>query len=388
MLKDLQYSNIHLYGHYKVGNNIYYNKMDALSDHIKTSNNITWHLFEEEFDKFDLTQEPTESIEELYAKRARELREKYDYLILHFSGGTDSGKIVDIFYRNGLKIDEIFSRSYSEGERKKAYESGNDPEAIEPELLTKPQLDFIKNNLWPDVTIRQLDITDTIIKSLGKKGEWFKNKKIPSTEGGVAWRSDWDEAVPEWRALTDRGLKIGHIIGKEKTHILKDQTGYYFIFSDKTIYNWIMPRDKYVGYPQYNELFFWHPSCAKMILKQAHMLKHQSTTYPILLNEKYMWSRPWENKIADILYGDIVLKRPIEPLKSADCLTETSNRQLTTCTNWWVTNSYGSDFHKSYIAGLHAIYSEIKPIYNNFLDFYNKGMPFYKTKKHYIAYHA
>ena len=167
------YSNDHVYGYYKVGTDIHFNKMDALSTHIQKSLPITWHLFEDEFNKIDLTKEPEESLEELYARRAKELRQKYDYLILHFSGGTDSGKIVDIFYRNGLKIDEIFSRSYSEGERKKAYETGNDPEAIEPEYLTKPQLEFIKNNLWPDTVIRQIDITDTVINSLGKKGEWL-----------------------------------------------------------------------------------------------------------------------------------------------------------------------------------------------------------------------
>lgn len=377
-------SNFHLYGFYKVGNNLHYSKMDALSDHIGTSNTITWHLFEEEFNSVNLTNEPAESLEELYAVRARNLREEYDYLVLHYSGGTDSKKVLDIFYKNNIKIDEIFSRTYSEGERRQAYESGNDPEAIEPEFLTKPQLEFIKNNIWPDVKITQIDITDAVISSLAN-GKWFKEKSIVSTEGGVAWRGDLELAVPEWLELANKGKKIGHIIGKEKTFILRDDIGYYFNFNDKHVVNWLVPRNRYVGYPQYVELFFWHPSTIKIILKQAHILLKCSKLDPSLLNPNGMWTREWENKVANIIYGSTILPYPVTTFKAQDW--ESSNKKITTCTNWWVVRDKSSEHFKHWIKGVHDLYSEIQPMYDNFVDFWHKGIPSIITKKHYIAYH-
>jgi hypothetical protein len=51
--------------------------------------------------------EPTETLDELYVLRAQELRDTYDYLILCYSGGTDSTHVLETFYYNNIHIDEI-----------------------------------------------------------------------------------------------------------------------------------------------------------------------------------------------------------------------------------------------------------------------------------------
>ena len=381
------YSNLHLYGHYKVGNNIYYSKIDAMADHVKSSNPITWHIMEDELKELNITVEPTETLEELYAERARKIRERYDYIVIHFSGGTDSSKVVDIFYRNGIKVDEIFHRTYSRIERKNAALTLGDPEAVEPEVLTNPRLDFIKTKLWPDVNIRQLDISQDMIQSFNK-GNWFEEGKPPGTEILAPWRQDWEISVPEWLKMADKGIKIGHIIGKDKPLVYKDKIGYYITFIDNIVNSWIMPKKKFAGYPSYKEFFFTHPESAKIIVKQAHLLKKNLSDQEWLFDHhRHTMTRKRENIIADVIYGETVFKNNTTTLKDGDREIPFNLGRMTSGTGWWITKDFKSEQFKHYSAGLRDMYSEIKPFYENFIDFYQKGLPKFLTKKHYISYH-
>lgn len=70
---------------------------------------IKLNFNDEHLSRFDWQKEPAESITDLYIKRAKELREKYDYLVLLFSGGIDSYTILHTFLDNDIKIDEIIT---------------------------------------------------------------------------------------------------------------------------------------------------------------------------------------------------------------------------------------------------------------------------------------
>jgi hypothetical protein len=50
------------------------------------------------------------SLEEHYKTRAQQIRDNYDYLILNFSGGSDSTTILDTFLKNNIKLDEVYVR--------------------------------------------------------------------------------------------------------------------------------------------------------------------------------------------------------------------------------------------------------------------------------------
>ncbi len=95
-------------GYYKVGDNIYHNKTLALK--YATANNIfpTWHFAEEVFSKIDWTKFIQKTIRQLYRDRCQQLREKYNYLILLFSGGADSSMVLRSFLTNNIPLDEIY----------------------------------------------------------------------------------------------------------------------------------------------------------------------------------------------------------------------------------------------------------------------------------------
>lgn len=58
-------------------------------------------------DRIDWSVEPEEPLVELYRQRALELRRRYDYLILMYSGGSDSHQVLMAFIDNGIHLDEV-----------------------------------------------------------------------------------------------------------------------------------------------------------------------------------------------------------------------------------------------------------------------------------------
>ena len=70
---------------------------------------IQWMFHQDIFSTYPWWIEPQETLDELYDKRARELREKYDYIMLSYSGGADSHNMLQSFIRQGLHVDEIIT---------------------------------------------------------------------------------------------------------------------------------------------------------------------------------------------------------------------------------------------------------------------------------------
>ena len=70
---------------------------------------VKYHFHDDFFSSFNWYQEPPQSIEYLYAERARQLRANYDYIILLYSGGADSHNILQTFVDNNIFLDEICS---------------------------------------------------------------------------------------------------------------------------------------------------------------------------------------------------------------------------------------------------------------------------------------
>ena len=94
-------------GYYTCDNKIFTSKIHACIHATSVKKPLEWHFNDDTFDNFPWNVEPVESLDELYFRRARELREQYDYICLAFSGGGDSNNILEAFLRQGLFIDEV-----------------------------------------------------------------------------------------------------------------------------------------------------------------------------------------------------------------------------------------------------------------------------------------
>ena len=92
------------FGYYTVGTFKTYSKLMAILEHEKTGVHPQWHFNDEEFSAHDWKQEPQESLVELYRRRAQQIRDRYDYLVLFYSGGADSTNILQTFINNDIKL--------------------------------------------------------------------------------------------------------------------------------------------------------------------------------------------------------------------------------------------------------------------------------------------
>jgi hypothetical protein len=95
-------------GFWKVDDKCFFNKRECLLYATKIKNySITFHYLDDMYRSVDWSTESTKTLDQLYCDRALQLREKYDYLILMFSGGSDSTNILDTFLNNNIPIDEV-----------------------------------------------------------------------------------------------------------------------------------------------------------------------------------------------------------------------------------------------------------------------------------------
>tara|TARA_B100000780_G_scaffold171810_1_gene120280 strand:- start:343 stop:1425 length:1083 start_codon:yes stop_codon:yes gene_type:complete len=91
---------------YQVGNNNYYNKLHAIQDNLESGDPIHF-VSPSEYETFDFSQEPEQSLDELLTKNAQKIRQSNKTVRLYYSGGSDSDLMLRTFVKNKIHIDEI-----------------------------------------------------------------------------------------------------------------------------------------------------------------------------------------------------------------------------------------------------------------------------------------
>jgi hypothetical protein len=104
-------------GYYTVGNEKFFSKPMALTKATETNQFPEWNFNNETFSAQDWLTDPAINIHELYRIRAQQLRDRYDYIRLEFSGGGDSTTALYSFVNNGIHIDEVVFRYPKTGEK-------------------------------------------------------------------------------------------------------------------------------------------------------------------------------------------------------------------------------------------------------------------------------
>ena len=104
-----------IFGVYRVGDFDFYSKVEAIEMHTKTGIHPYWDFNEAVYRSRDWTVEPSVDLSELYRRRAQQLRDKYDYLVLWYSSGADSDNVLRSFLDNDILIDEVASFVNFEG---------------------------------------------------------------------------------------------------------------------------------------------------------------------------------------------------------------------------------------------------------------------------------
>jgi hypothetical protein len=367
-------------------------KITALEFWSKTGIKPTYHLFEEELDKIDLFVEPAESLDQLYAKRAQQLREKYDYLILAFTGGTDSENVFKTFYKNNIKLDEILHYHYDLRWRDKMIDLMFEPESFEHEKLSMPLLKHIKDNLCPDIKITVEDHTGVSINFYKEMGSgWHEKIGLDSLElflsPAHAWRSDPSRLNPAWQKLLDSGKRVGLILAKEKLEVKRDDEGWYFQYFDGQNNKWFFPPVLRPDNPMAVELFYTDSTTVEMQIKQAHMIRNAAKTDFILGISSKIETREWENAFARACYGSRILPLPFLGVKEQDFKERYGTKFGNGGPNSrWFMLEESESWNRNWMNGMQDLFNNhMTRAYSDAHDMLFSGLSHIYSKKHYFV---
>jgi hypothetical protein len=254
-------------GFYTVGNEKFYNKIHAMFRAQQLNTEPEWNFNDEVFSKFDWTVEPTESLDELYAIRARQIREKYDYVLMFVSGGADSTNMVFAFLDNGLHIDEIVASAPISGLRdwdRNSVKDSSVENTIEETFLTQiPFLQKIQKN-YPRIKVTLHDYFEDMLAY--KQDDWLL-KGTDWMHPSMAGRYNLDRYL-HLKRIAESGKKIAVVQGLDKPQMAKLPNCMAIIMQDTTYNN------KYdsIKHPNTFPVFFYHsPDLPQLIIKQAHV---------------------------------------------------------------------------------------------------------------------
>lgn len=245
---------------------------------------VEWNFHQDIFAKYPWHIEPHQTLDELYNARAKQVREKYDYVILSFSGGADSNNMVEAFLRQGLYIDEIVTNHLSSAAKKTTIlnpaikDSSNF--AAEHELQAMPRLKEISQRS-PKTKITVLDVSETVIDSMKayEDVDWVFDKN-DHLSAGQLFRYNY-MYFSDIKKRLDKNLKVGFVIGVDKPRtVIKNNSDFYLYFNDVTVNIALITAFTNEYTNTYLELFYWSPEATDLICKQAHVVKRWLESRP------------------------------------------------------------------------------------------------------------
>ena len=349
-------------GYYLVGNEVYYNKIQALIDASKKNLEVKWFFNEDVFVKYPWHIEPKESLRELYRQRAQQLRDTYDYIRLELSGGSDSATVAYSFLLNNIHLDEVVFRYPKQGEKGIA----GDPSSTrcentlsEWEFAAKPLLNWIATN-YPKTKITIHDYSEDMIAESDTKDESWIFRTRHYLQPGHIHKFD-DSNLKEHLNTVDKTDKMCLLYGVDKPKVVIKDNKFFLYFMDglASYTNEIAAINTGVV----NEFFFWSPDCPELIAKQAHEVKRW---FDLPQNSQMRGVLHWPNGNFAIrtLYEQLV-KHIVYP--DYDFHTFQTNKPTNNIYNemdyWFHRNFKETKLYSSWESGINYLLKNVDPYY-------------------------
>jgi hypothetical protein len=326
---------------------------------------IQWVFNDDIFNATNWTREPSESLDELYDRRARALRERYDYIILNYSGGSDSHNILTSFYRQGLLLDEVVTNWTIDATKNFTIA---DPQLTsswnhnaEYELHTRQRLQWISDNM-PDTKITFFDASTDILNyfKTARDESWVLNHK-DHINPAVVQRFNYLRLKGVHTRL-DHYQNVAVVVGVDKPRFVINQNKECYVFFMDNLAN-ITPvaqhLDDYTNTTV--EYFYWSPNCCDLLVKQAHsIMKYlsQNKQYISLFYDKPLDRTSQEVLLKRILYAtswDSSWFQVNKPIADWDCELDL----------WFSYQFKNTDIVRNWNAGLNFLNNNVDEIFFN-----------------------
>jgi len=291
-------------GYYSVNDKIYLNKFEALLAATENRGQVHWH-WHPEYDQVNWQIDSPLSLKEVYRLRAQQLRDKYNYLVLSFSGGSDSWTVLHTFVSNNIRLDEVHVR-WPIAAAEKSYQA-NTIDKTPSNLLSewdyaiKPQLELLKKN-YPGIRITVNDISKDSVETK------FDDNLITQANDclNAGWWSKYASMSEQERKILDHDGSVGFIIAIDKPQILVKNHQVHCYFIDVLTNSSLPPNTNRRSV----EFFYWSRDMPEVTHVQAraiynHMKSSPETSQLVQFGthdatKKYMW----DMYVKGIIYSD------------------------------------------------------------------------------------
>lgn len=348
-------------GYYKVGERHFYSKSQALIEATQTGIHPTWHFGDLPYGLMNWESgAQVEDLRTVYQRRAQQLRDNYDHIVLSYSGGSDSWTVLNSFLSAGLTVDEILVRwPVKATSNKYQVSTDKDPANIlsEWDLVVKPTLNYIATH-YPKIKITVHDWSDDMDVELKEDDWWgisdYLNPGVFKKYTGLVG-TDTD------LKLLDRDRKVATVWGIDKPQMAYKDGNIYVYFLDK-LANTTFTTGSGNRIP---ELFYWSPSFPEVVYTQARLLYDYFVTHPDKL-DLIDWDKrkdithekkkEYDRIVRSIVYPDWDTRKFQADKPSSTVYNETDT---------WIFTQYSDNrYFESWQHGLKSIKNAVDPKYH------------------------
>jgi len=243
--------------HIQVGDRHYLNTLLAWDDIKRSKDAFKFSLFPEYWKKYDWTRDPWQTWAQLLKARCNDIRHRYDWVRLWYSGGRDSHPILEAFVANNIHLDEIVVW-YNPLD----HDRGPEVEHIVLPLAKK----VVQLNPRIKLTVIELGLED--YEELFHSEYWLENT-LGHPAGTYGFYPGQNTSLyfrkPHLFPQRDRGLKDINIFGLEKPRLIIQNNKWYFEAID-------IPYAMHWGPSDVSELFYLSPDLPELNAKQCWLL--------------------------------------------------------------------------------------------------------------------
>lgn len=311
-IDDINYTR---YGYFEVDGFKTLSKFEAWELSKGNFEKIHFNFNDDHMSKFDWTKEPVEDIYELYRQRAQDIRNRYDYLVLMYSGGVDSHTVLETFLNNGIKLDEVLSFGNTDVEDKS---TKMNQEVFNKAIPFIQQLDL--NRLG--IKHRFVEIGDIMIDQYNDNYH-FENFHYYTNGAANNWciavRSHvFKSKISDHMKLAEQGKSICYIWGFDKPSIGHIDGNWCFRYVDSLVdlgarqfNNRVILKERFSNF--HDEPFYISREFPQISIKQAHLLvKYMQTIKDGSADLKKFWDLPNTGPYVEHNPGNFLGKKAVD----------------------------------------------------------------------------
>lgn len=247
-------------GFYVHGDRIYLSKIQALMDATKENSDIRYYYNDHVYACHPWNKEPVECLDLIYQNHAKHLREKYDHIIVMFSGGSDSTNLLHSFLQADALPDEIWSMV--------AYTNTCDKLSTTNIEITTAAWPVLQRANAHGIHIQLVNLPDfdDVLAD-----DWFMDAPASRLAPDVMMRKNMFFNNPKIMHMVDAGKKVAFVLGYDKPRLLLDGDQWCFgILDTFWASHWQSQHNLSDG--PFLEFFYYSPDSPEILNKSCHML--------------------------------------------------------------------------------------------------------------------